>query len=365
MGDVNAALARILAGTQPWDGVAEDVLSQLSGAAAEHGVEALLWNALAGVDVATAVRDELKPLARTAVAREVFVQRDLQIVTDALTAEGIPALVVKGSALAYTCYPEPWLRPRVDTDVLVRLGDVTASARVLQRCGYLRSDGTNTGSLVSHQVSFERGDDGGVRHVIDLHWKIVNPQIVADALPFDDLWSSARTAPGLGTAARVPSRVASIAIACLHRLAHHQGPDRLLWVYDLHLLTGSLSRTDWEALRDFACARQIAGLCADGLRAARACLGSELPPDIEAALDEASIGEPSRIYLEGQVTKSDVLVSDLKALPTWSGRLRLLREHVLPPAAFIRQRYRTRTRMMLPALYLHRLVTGASRWVRS
>jgi hypothetical protein len=118
-------------------------------------------------------------------------------------------------------------------------------------------------------------------------------------------------------------------------------------------------------LRDFACAHQIAGLCADGLRAARGAFGSQLPADIEAALDEASAGEPSRIYLDGQVTKSDVLVSDLRSLPTWNARLKLLREHVLPPAAFIHQRYGIRTRMLLPALYLHRLITGASRWVRS
>lgn len=358
-------LARTLAGTQPWNGIDAELLAPLPSAAADHGVEALLWNALAGVDAAAAVRQELTPFVRAAVAREVFVQRDLRIVIEALAAEAIPALVVKGSALAYTCYPEPWLRPRVDTDLLVRLGDVAAAARVLQRCGYTRSDATNTGSLVSHQVSFEREDTGGVRQVIDLHWKIVNPQIVADALPFDDLWSSSRAAPALGDAARVPSAVASIAIACLHRLAHHQGHDRLVWVYDIHLLTGSLSRTDWAALRDVVCARGIAGLCADGLRAARQCFGCELPADIEAALDEAAIGEPSRIYLDGQVTKSDVLVSDLKALPTWSGRLRLLREHVLPPPAFMQQRYGTRARMLLPALYLHRLITGASRWVRS
>jgi len=365
MTNVHATLARILTGRQSWDDVTGDIAAQLPGAAADHGVAALVWDALSGVVAASSVRRAITPLARAAVAREIFVQRDLQAVTGALAVEEIPALVVKGSALAYTCYPEPWMRPRVDTDLIVRLDDVPAAARVLQRCGYTRSDATNTGSLVSHQVSFEREDDGGARHVLDLHWKIANPQVVADALTFEDLWSSSRDAAGLGPSARVPSAVGNIAIACVHRLAHHQGHDRLVWLYDLHLLTLSMGPADWDALRAFACDRQIAGLCADGLRAARECLGTDLPADIEAALDEASIGEPSRIYLEGEVTRSDVLVSDLKALPTWSGRLRLLREHLLPPPAFIRQRYGTDTRMMLPALYLHRLITGASRWVRS
>ena len=32
-------------------------------------------------------------------------------------------LVFKGTALAYTCYPEPSLRPRLDTDLLIRRAD--------------------------------------------------------------------------------------------------------------------------------------------------------------------------------------------------------------------------------------------------
>ena len=71
------------------------------------------------------------------------------------------------------------------------------------------------------------------------------------------------------------------------------------------------------------------------------------------------------MYLDGRVTRSDVLISDLKVLGTWRARAQLLREHVFPSPAFIRQRYGTRTRVMLPAFYLHRLITGASRWVRS
>ncbi|HEY0872465.1 MAG TPA: nucleotidyltransferase family protein [Vicinamibacterales bacterium] len=365
MPDVMLALGRMLAGAESWNEVPPEVAAQLATAAEDHGVSALLWSALAGVDGADALRQQLTPTARAAVAREVFVHQDLRTITEALAADGIHALVVKGSALAYTCYPQPWLRPRTDTDLLVPLEQVTAAARVLRQCGYTRSDATNTGSLVSHQVSFEREDDAGVGHVIDLHWKLANPRIVADTLRFDDLWPSSRSAPDLGSAARVPGVVGSLAIACVHRLAHHQGHDRLVWLYDIHLLAASLSDDGWEEMRDFARSREIAGLCLDGLRAARAALGCELPADIEAALDEAAAGEPSRIYLERQVTRSDVLVSDLKLLRSWNARLRLLREHVLPPVAFIHQRYGTRTRMLLPALYLHRLITGASKWVRS
>jgi hypothetical protein len=291
------------------------------------------------------------------------VQRELTRIASALAQDEVPALFMKGAALAYTSYPEPWMRPRADADVLVRHRDLAPAERILESCGYIRSDATNTGAFVSHQVGFER-TEAHVRHVIDLHWKVVNPHILADALTFEDLWRTARAAPALGPGARVPGVVESIAIACLHRLAHHQRHDRLIWLYDLKLLTASLDHAGWIALRDLARTTQIAGLCLDGLRAARDRVGGTLPKDVETELAEAVASEPSRTYLQRDLSKSDVLLSDLKALDTWSARLRLVREHVFPPTAFIQQRYGTRARLLLPALYLHRLLSGASRWVR-
>ena len=274
------------------------------------------------------------------------------------------ALVTKGSALAYTVYPSPWLRPRTDTDLLVPYSDVPAATQALEGCGYSRSDALTSGTLVSHQVAFERVDAHGVHHVVDLHWKIVNPQMLADSLPFEDLWRTSQQAPRLGPAARVPSAVASIALGCIHRLAHHQGHDRLVWLYDLKLLTSGFGDADWDELTRLACQQGIAGLCVDGLRQSRDRLGGRLPEPVDATLAQSAPSEPSRVYLQGTVHKRDVLVSDLNALRNWRSRLRLLREHAFPPAAFIRQRYGVDNRWPLPVLYLHRLVNGVFRWVR-
>ena len=331
-----------------------------------HGVEALLWEALAESSGAAAkLRDALEPRVRAAATRDLFVRRDLQVVVDALDAAGVPALITKGTAVAYTVYAHPWLRPRTDTDLLVRHKDVPAASLALQGCGYSRSDVLSTGELVSHQYAFERTDANGVRHVLDLHWKIVNPQVIADALTFDQLWCDAQVATSIGPNAHVPSTIGSIALACVHRLAHHHGNDRLIWLYDLKLLAASLRPGEWSALRDLACANRIAGFCLDGLRSAKERLGSELPPEIENALAAAAPAEPSRAFVEGPVSRREVLLSDLKVLNGWNDRIRLVREHAFPPPAFIQQRYGTTSRWLLPALYVHRLVTGVSKWGRS
>ena len=337
----------------------------LCEAAIEHGVEGLLWDALDGSDGAAPFRAVLEPMVRAAVARELFVSRNLNTTVAALTEGGVPVLVTKGSALAYTVYKHPWLRPRVDTDLLVRQTDVAAAGRILQNCGYVRSAALSTGELVSHQIAFERTDANDVRHVIDLHWKIVNPQVLADTMSFDDLFRDAGPALALGPGARVPSAIGSLALGCVHRLAHHQGHDRLVWLYDFKLLAAELNDAGWLTFQQFACRHRIAGLCLDGLRAARSRLDARLPAEVEQALAAAAPTEPSRMYLEGPVRKRDVLMSDLKVLGSWSERMRLMREHAFPPAAFIQQRYGTQARWLLPALYLHRLITGAARWGRS
>ena len=335
----------------------------VAAAAEEHGIAALLWQALDGsTGNVAAVRRALDVSTRAAVGRETFVQRELSTVLAALDAHGVSSLVIKGAALAYTSYPRPWLRPRVDTDLLVSAAAVRTASTVLSACGYVRSDALNTASLVTHQIAFERVDEHDINHVVDLHWKIANPQVVADAVSFEDLWMRARSAPALGPAARVPGIAESIMLACVHRLAHHQGHDRLIWLYDLKLLSSQLDNTQWDALCSLAVARGIAALCLDGLREARARVGGSLPPAAELALAAAAPNEESRSYVQQRVRKRDVLVSDLRLLD-WGSRLQLVRGHLFPPAAFIRHRYRTKHRLLLPAFYLHRLLTGASRWV--
>lgn len=361
----SALLARALRGDLAWLAADEFSISTLVEAADGHGVSSLLWLALRstsgrGVDL----REGLATGVRASAARDSLLQRELQLVLTALANTGVHTLVMKGSALAYTVYEQPWLRPRTDTDLLVPHTEIPAATRTLQDCGYARCEDLSSGTFVSHQIAFDRVDQHGVHHVIDLHWKVVNPHVLADSLPFEDLWCGARSAPALGPHARVPDAAASTALACIHRLAHHQGADRLIWLYDLRVLTTAFDDAGWDRLCRLACERRIAGLCLDGLREAREHLGSSLPRTVEEALASAGPGEPSRHYLRGAVSKRAVLANDLTTLKSWRARMRLLREHIIPRPAFIRQRYGVTSVWLLPVLYAHRLVTGVYRWVR-
>src|SRR5262249_2801724 len=75
------------------------------------------------------VREGLLQAERAEAALEIVRVVELGRLLRAFDAAGIQAVVFKGAALAYSLYPEPWLRPREDTDVLIRFADLDGAAR--------------------------------------------------------------------------------------------------------------------------------------------------------------------------------------------------------------------------------------------
>src|SRR4051812_7289767 len=89
-------------------------LRSLIEEADRDGVEGLLVYAI-GPGVDAAVDDERRRLA----LRESVAHGEMVRVAGAFAAAGLRAPILKGSALAYTHYPEPWVRPRFDLDLIV------------------------------------------------------------------------------------------------------------------------------------------------------------------------------------------------------------------------------------------------------
>jgi hypothetical protein len=354
--------------TAKWTAVDVDAaggVDAIVAAAREQGTAALLWQAdrTSGALVPD-VRSALDADARVEVTREMLRHAELSGLARDFSAAGCRALFFKGSALAYSHYPEPWMRPRVDTDVLVTQEELGTAHATLTTRGYAPVTSVSSGELVSHQRVYERVDRCGVRHLIDLHWKIVNPQLLAGTLAFDELWQTAATIDALDRTARTPHGVHALVLACIHRLAHHQGRDRLVWLHDIHLLASRLTRQEWDAFAALAEVRQVAGVCRDGLARVAAVFGTPVPQPLLDRLAATPTAEPSRIYIDGRVNRRDVLLSDLAVLRGWGDRLRLIREHAFPAPAFVLDRYGTRNRAWLPLLYAHRLIAGSCKWIR-
>ena len=330
-----------------------------------HGVLPLLADAAAAGRWDDAILHQMRPAVAAQTALSIVRERELQRVLAALFQDGIVALLLKGAHLAFTIYPSPDRRPHVDTDLLIKEEDRAVVHRCLIGLDYELSHQV-TGDVAFRQCHYEWVDRSGAMHTIDVHWRIANPLAFAERLTFADLIAEAVPVPRLGPHASAPCPKHALLIACLHRTAHHGTSDRLLWLYDIHLLASVLTDRDWTALAEMAHDRGFAPVLAAGLEDTRETLATNVPAEVLRTLRERA-GHTDRDvleFLEGAPSKLRVAASDWRRLSGWRVRTRFLREHLFPSRTYMRQRYGVSSNAALPLLYLHRIVTGAWGWVR-
>jgi hypothetical protein len=288
---------------------------------------------------------------------------ELRTVTATLASiAGAEPIVFKGAALAHSHYPFSWLRPRLDTDVLISPSSVAAALVALEAIGYERAVSTS-GELVLSQMPLARTDSFGVEHALDLHWKIANWQVIAAVLSHHEIASRSVPLPPAGPDARVASNRDALLIACLHRTAHHRNSGELLWLYDIHLLAEEMSGEDWTEFVAVARRGAVRTLVNRSLAVATERFQTRIPERVMRALDTSAdcTSEPSAIYLSRDLRLVDGLMSDLRALSARK-RARLIAEHLFPPAAYIRQRYRPTSRLSMAFCYVRRIAFGLPRW---
>jgi len=287
--------------------------------------------------------------------------RELVAVLHALENTAAVPLVFKGAALAHTHYAQSWQRPHADADVLIAPESRERVFAALQHLGY-EQPAFISGDLVMYQAPFERVDHLGIEHVLDIHWRIANPQIVSQVLTHNELVERHVIVPMQDYAMRVPSAVDSLLIACVHRAAHHPDVERSYWIEDIHRLASSLERSEWQAFIARAAERSIRALCWQGLKRAEVVYRTPLPADVVTALS-ANTSEASSVFLRDGLRPVDRLTSDLRALGL-RGAARLLRQHLVPPAHYMRSKYGLASGAWLPAYYVARVWRGIRKWWR-
>ena len=329
--------------------------------AGRHRVEVLLADLLLRDRRAThgSFRESLNAIVRQAAARELPAARQLSVICDAARGAGIDLLLLKGAALAYTHYSKPWLRPRNDVDLFVRVADLARAEAVLVSLGYRREPEADA-ELWTGQRHYAKATAAASVHV-DLHWRVANPLAFAHVLTFDEVWPRSVEVPTPGPIARTLSPPDALLLACVHRVAHHRDRVSLLWLWDIHLLASGLSDDGWRHFVDVAASSRMQAVCARGLALAGEYFGTALRGGaFEAAA--ASTGDPAEAFLREGMRPVDVARADLAALSDWRQKLALVREHLCPPMTYMRDRYSGCPRVLLPLAYVHRIIRGAPKW---
>ena len=339
---------------------------RLSDEADRHGVLPLLAHQLHRLGhSAPLLRATLVTEARRRAMTDLVRTHELRTCLDALGRANVPVLLMKGAELAFTHYERPDLRPRGDTDMLIPAADRQRIGEVLGGCGY-RLVGQLPGDLVMYQATYRRPSGLSAGHAIDVHWRTANPEVFGAVLSYERLVKSAVPVPGLGPHARGLSAPDALVLACVHRVAHHFDTEYLIWLHDIHLLAEGLSAAEWAYVGCLACEQGVAAVCAAGLRQTASYFHTRIPGDVLTQLENApkrANEAATAAYLGGHHRRIEHALADLRALPTWTKRYRLIREHVFPPRQYMREVYAPSSVVPLPLLYLHRVIRGARKWL--
>jgi hypothetical protein len=334
--------------------------SSFAYVAARHGVAPLLVKTGVSAWIPAGDAEPLVAEARRQAVLGELRDRHLRDALAALHRAGIAAIVMKGSHLAHTCYPEPYLRPRDDSDILIRAADRDRVAAALAGAGYRLERGASNRQVLGQMV-FDK--PGCAAAVLDVHWRIFVPLAAAELFDVEALLGRSLPVPALGPSARAVAPADALALACVHQAAHHAGHEMLLWMYDIHLLIATMGRAAIDAFVQDASARRMVRICLAAIETSAAAFPSTEASALIARLRDSAAAEPGAPLLEPR-RKIDDLRADLAALPGWRARVRLLAGHLFPPAEFMRTTYAPGSRTPLPLLYVRRIVRGVGKWVR-
>jgi hypothetical protein len=257
-------------------------------------------------------------------------------------------LVTKGTALAYSIYPSPDLRPRTDVDLLIDERELEAVRAAFASIGFQET------VSVLRQHMFYRVDANRIMQSYDVHLDITNNATTAGVLQYAELRERAMQVPALGALA--PSLEDALLYACVHRVVHHHDADRLIWLYDIHLLYDAVDRdVFWRRAAD----RRVVTICRHSIALAREWFGGEA-----GEMPVALHAEPSAVFLDPDRSRAALLAGDLAALSSWRQRLQVVGTLAFPPVEYMEQAFGIRSRALLPLFYVWRGLRGVARLFR-
>ena len=182
----------------------------------------MLHDRLAGSDWPAQVLRRLRANAIQLAMWELRHQQILAQTLGRLHGIGIQPVLIKGTALAYSLYPDPALRTRGDTDLIIPMDAKEQVHEALVSIGFERSVSVS-GEFVSYQASYSQSSDGNI-HTLDLHWKINNSELLSRLFTYEELRRDAVPLPALCSHALGASRTHALLLACMHRSTHKQIP---------------------------------------------------------------------------------------------------------------------------------------------
>ena len=238
----------------------------------------------AGVALPAEALQQLNAFARVGAVRTLALSAEALRLRRLLDAEGLPALFIKGAALAQLAYGSQGLKSSRDIDVLVAPADAEPAFAMLKREGYVAVAPAGDLSPAQLQLVFRLHKDLELFHAgrgvnLELHWRLIDNPVLLQGV---GLASATQEVALLGGSLRTLGDAELFAYLCVHGASHCWF--RLKWLADLNAWLSHRSGDEIvrfyrhaETLGVESCAGQALLLC-------NRLLGLPLPPLLAPAL---------------------------------------------------------------------------------
>ncbi len=223
--------------------------------AEEQGVAPLLFYHLSKIeDIDQDIKKGLKFLCLRHRQANTILLSALSDITETLQDKGVEHLLLKGSALANTIYPDPGLRPMRDLDILCRPDSIKSAYKHLQNRGYTPAK-TVVADNYHHLPPLEK-KLRGLNICVELHRGIFpkDPPYYREP-EFDELFN--RSSPLTIKETGVTARMMSYEDMLYHLFQHGFRapltfePYRLISVADIIILIESTwEQMDWNFIKN-------------------------------------------------------------------------------------------------------------------
>lgn len=340
----------------------------LLACAQSHCVESLLFAALKE----TSLLDYAPPAIRVALEQAYWHTRVTNLLlADELAAllalfaqAGIPVVVLKGAALAFTLYADPAVRRLGDIDLLIYPEHRESATAVLAGQGFQPFPEVQEGfgAQFSNERAFRRC--GRIPTQVDLHWALSGRAYWRRRISMTWFW--AHTAPWsvCGQPALMLAPEAQLLHLCAHALQH--GAPNVRWTYDIALLVTRWA-IDWDEVLAIAPVFGLTAALQSTLAGVFDWWGVQAPYAVRARLAALPVPWGERLLREFIIVDHGRGMALLDGLGQASPRttLAVWWQMALPSPAFMRRRYGLACRDPLAVFYVQRGAAGAWRTGRA
>ncbi|HEY6286906.1 MAG TPA: nucleotidyltransferase family protein [Ktedonobacteraceae bacterium] len=198
-------------------------------------------------------------LNRLELAQNLILERELQHILHTFNEAHISILLFKGPALAYTVYPEAYLRTYHDIDMLIHPDDLPQAHELLLQMGFTFYEEYSANVTNSKRTGFNyvlSRSDSWLEIPIELH-TAPHPSEIGTDFEVESLWLRAQRIEVLGEPTLTMHPIDHLLYLCWHYRFHSF--TRLLWLYDLVvMLRATGPELDWIELVQAARCQQLA-----------------------------------------------------------------------------------------------------------